>query len=70
MNDLCRAVSLILIRSIHAREGNRPAIRTMSTDVRMGSFRIPDTAGEFRKRFIWRAVGVIVWETQVLVSGK
>ena len=29
-----------------------------------------DTAGEFRKRFIWRAVGVIVWETQVLVSGK
>ena len=29
-----------------------------------------DTAGEFRKRFIWTAVGVIVWETQVLVSGK
>ena len=33
-------------------------------------FRNDDTAGEFRKRFIWRAVGVIVWETQVLVSGK
>ena len=33
-------------------------------------FRKLDTAGEFRKRFIWRAVGVIVWETQVLASGK
>ena len=42
----------------------------LSTANEVWSIRIPDTAGEFRKRFIWRAVGVIVWETQVLVSGK